>query len=651
VIRWSVLLVLATGLVAYSFWLYLRLEIAVPAARWLAAARAAALVLVLLLLFDVRIPAGGPAGASEDWVLLDASLSMSASAGGTSPWDEARERAAELERQGWQVVPFGGDQPPLFESDPEPTAARTLLAPMLDRAAEVGVRRVRVLSDFRLEDAVAVRSALESLPLEIELEAVGAASLVNAGVSALDVPDVGRPADPVRAEVEIHVAHSAEAALDSVTVRVLEEGAPVADVRVPAPSPGMRARVPIELPPARTTGRLRYTASVAFDGVDAFPSDDEAVAYASVGHEEGALVLVSLRPDWEPRYLLPLLEDVTGLPSVGYLRAGPDRFLPMGRAPDRGGPVDSATVRAAASAATLFVLHGLGRDADPWARSLTRRAGRTVLLPSDAEGALVSGIPSGEPRPGEWYASGDIPVSPIAGSLAGVTLQDLPPLTDVLLPTDPARVRGALLVQLRGTGTPEAALQLDEREGGRVAVGLAHGFWRWAARDNGRDVYRRLWSGVAGWLLAGEGAAPLEVRPTRWVVPRGEPVLWSVPADSVPRTLVVSRADSVAWQGELAQLADPSTHSTGVLPPGSYAYRVESAAGTPLTEGRFDVAAATLEMASPPLVPASAEGDALTAGAEVERPGSPLRTRPWPYLLVIGLLCAEWIGRRRSGLR
>jgi hypothetical protein len=56
-------------------------------------------------------------------------------------------------------------------------------------------------------------------------------------------------------------------------------------------------------------------------------------------------------------------------------------------------------------------------------------------------------------------------------------------------------------------------------------------------------------------------------------------------------------------------------------------------------------------MASPPLVPASAEGDALTAGAEVERPGSPLRTRPWPYLLVIGLLCAEWIGRRRSGLR
>jgi hypothetical protein len=549
------------------------------------------------------------------------------------------------------MVPFGADEPPLFESDPEPIAPRTLLAPILHRAAEAGVRRVRVLSDFRLEDAVAVRSALDALPLEIELEPTGSPDLANAGISALEIPDVGRPTDPVRGEVEIHVALPT----DSVTVRIFEEGEPVAELRVAAPSPGLRARAPIELPPASATGRVRYTASVGLDpsaGTDAFPSDDEAVAYVSIGHEEGALVLVSLRPDWEPRYLLPLLEDVTGLPSVGYMRAGPDRYLPMGGALDRAAPVDSSTVREAASSATLLVLHGLGREAEPWARALARRGGRTVLLPSDAEGALLAGIPSGDPRPGEWYASGDVPMSPVAGSLAGVTLQDLPPLTDVLLPNDPARVRGALLVQLRGAGPPEAALQLDEREGGRVAVGLAQGFWRWAAREDGRDVYRRLWSGVAGWLLAGEGAVPLEVRPTQWVVPRGEPVLWSVPADSIPRTLVVTLGDSVVWQGPLDERDVPSTSSTGVLPPGSYAYRVESAAGTPVGEGgRFDVAAATLEMASLPLVPASDEDGTFSAGAEVERPGSPLRTQPWPYLLVIVLLCAEWIGRRRSGLR
>lgn len=649
-IRWTLLLALAAGLVAYSFWLYLRLEIAVPAARWLAAARAAAMVLVLLLLFDVRLPFGGAGGGSDDWVLLDASLSMSAgAAGGSSAWVDAVDRARDLERQGWQVVTFGDASETVeLQDDAEPGALRTLLAPALDRAAEAGVRRVRVLSDFRLEDAVAVRSALAGLPLEVELERFGA-ELPNAGISRLDVPDVTRPSEPVQAEVEIHVA----SATDSVTVRVFEEGSVVAELRAEAPAPGLRARVPVELPPAGATGRVRYSATVSVDG-DAFPSDDEAVAYASIGHEEGAVVLVSLRPDWEPRYLLPLLQDVTGLPALGYLRAGPDRFVPMGRAPDRSVPVDSATVRRAAADATLFVLHGLSGEADAWARSLAGRTGRTVLFVADADGAELAGIPSGQPRAGEWYASGEIPVSPIAGSLAGVTVQGLPPLSDVLLPTDPARVRGALLLQLRGAGTPEAALQLDQRPAGRVAVVLAAGFWRWAARENGREVYRRLWSGVAGWLLAGEGASPLEPRPTRWVVPRGEAVMWSSPVDSVPRRVVVTAADSAGPTGAAmvdAPLTGGGTQSTGVLPPGSYAYRVEGAAGDVLGTGRFDVAEATADMAPLSLVPEAAEPAGVSAAAADERSGSPLRTRPWPYLLIIGLLCAEWIGRRRSGLR
>jgi hypothetical protein len=579
-------------------------------------------------------------------VLLDASLSMSAvPQGGTAAWQQASARAGELERQGWRVVTFGeaaaADE---FDDEAEPGALRSLLAPALDRAAEAGVRRVRVLSDFRLEDAVAVRSALGALPLEVELEAFGA-EVVNAGISAFDVPDVARASDPVAAEVEIHVA----TAVDSVTVQVFEEGARVAEVTVAAPAPGLRGRVPIELPAATATGRVRYSAAVSVPG-DAFLSDDGAVAYASIGHEEGAVVVVSLRPDWEPRYLLPLLEDVTGLPGLGYLRAGPDRFIPMGRATDRGAPVDSATVRRAAVDATLLVLHGITGDVDAWARALAAGAGRRVVFAADAAGAGLAGIPSGEARVGEWYISGEIPMSPVAGSLAGISVQGLPPLSDVLLPVDPARVRGALLIQLRGAGTPEAALQLDERPGGRVAVALASGFWRWAAREDGRDVYRRLWSGVAGWLLAGEGASPLEPRPTRWVVPRGEPVVWSAPVDSVSRRVRVSRAgagDSLVVDAPL----EGGALSSGVLPPGAYAYRVEGAAGDVLASGRFDVAEATAELAPLAAVPEADDEAGTSGGTSDEIPGAPLRTRPWPYLLVIGLLCAEWIGRRRSGLR
>jgi hypothetical protein len=326
----------------------------------------------------------------------------------------------------------------------------------------------------------------------------------------------------------------------------------------------------------------------------------------------------------------------------------------MGRAVDRGAPVDSTTVRRAAVDATLFVLHGLAGDADAWARSLAARTSRSVLFPIDAAGADLVGIPSGQPRAGEWYVSGEVPMSPIAGSLAGVSVQTLPPLSDVLLPTDPARVRGALLLQLRGAGPPEAALQLDERPNGRVAVVLASGFWRWAARENGRDVYRRFWSGVAGWLLSGEGASPLEPRPDRWVVPRGEPVVWSAPVDSVPRRVIVTSLDSAtAPAGTVvvdAPLAGQGSRSTGVLPPGAYAYRVEGPAGEALAGGRFDVARATAELAPLALVPVSdAEAGSVAAGDE--RRGSPLRTKGWPYLLVIALLCAEWIGRRRSGLR
>lgn len=638
--RWALFAALAAGLTAYSFWLYLRVDLVVPAARLLAVARAAALVTVLTLLFDVRLPADGLGGGSTRRVLLDASLSMRAEqAGGGTAWAAATERADELDGDGWTVVGFGSNTAEDPQGD-EPSQIRTLLVPALQRAAEAGAREVRVLSDMRFEDAVAVRAALESLPIDVDFERFGEA-VVNAGISRLAVPDLARPDGEMSAEVEVHGGNPG----DSISLQVLEEDRVVATLMVAAPSPGLRSTVALELPVPASTGRLRYSASVSVVG-DAFASDDEAVTYASVGHEEGALVLVSLEPDWEPRYLLPVLQEVTGLPAIGFLRAGPDRFVRMGRAVDRGAPADSSAVRRATADAAVLVVHGIGGDLDDWTRGLVTRPGRKLLFVRTTGGAGAVGVETSGPRQGEWYASADIPASPIAGALSGVSLGGLPPLTDVLVPSR-ASALAPLLLQLRGAGTPEAAVLLESRPTGRVAVALSSGFWRWAMRESGREPYRRLWSGVAGWLLADHAALAAEPRPTVWVFAQGDPVTWSMPADTAELRIAVRSGDDAVVD---TAVTGGTTLSTGTLPAGQYAYAVTRSSGDTVGSGRFDVAAGNEEMLPTPQVPDVGPTRASLGGVDGGG-GVPLRTLPWPYLLIIALLCGEWIVRRRSGLR
>lgn len=650
--RLLLFLVLAAALIAYTFWVYLRVELRVPEARRLAVLRAAALILVLLLLFDPRIPTGGVGAAPARWALLDASVSMSATdATGASAWDAAVERADDLASSGWSVVRFGGDRLDVGPGTPSeggetdaPTEPTTRLLPALQAAAEAGAREVTVLTDMRFDDAVAVRAAAETLPLEVTFERFGE-DVSNRGVARLHVPDVPRPDVGPVAEVEVHGG----AVGDTIEVALFEEGREVARTRVPAPSPGLRATTRVELPAASESGRVRYSARVVgdgADGTDGFADDDEVVTYASVGFEEGGLVLISLRPDWEPRRLLPVLEEVTGLSAQAYLRAGEDRYVRSGRAAERGTPADSATVRRAAASSTLLVVHGIDGEADAWIASLVGQPGRRLVLPADAEGARLVGLVVDPPQAGEWYASPDVPTSPIAGALSGVELQGLPPLTDVMIAEAPDP-QPVLQLQLRGAGAPQSAFHLVDDPGGRLAVALSAEWWRWAAREEGRDAYRSLWSGLAGWLLGGTRTPGAEPRPAEWVVAAGDEVVWSIPpVDSAGYRAVVSDDSGTVVDTTLTR--DDAT--TPALEPGTYGYAVIDAAGDTVGAGRFDVVRSSADM-----VPAAASTDFAALGGAtavlVEAAGRPLRTSPFPYLLVITLLCAEWIVRRRSGLR
>jgi len=638
--RLTLFLLLAALAAGYAFWVYTRVELAVRGGRRLAALRAAALILILALLFDPRFPGGARAGSDDGWVLLDASLSMQ------GVWPDALARAAELEDDGWIVVEFGdGVAARAGDGDGhEPTALRTLLADALVRAAEAGIHSVTVLSDLRFEDPVQIRAALAALPLEVSFEAVGAVGS-NAGVGNFQVPDAPRSGEARVATVDVYGSGS-----DSVDLEIREEGRLVATRRLALPAPGFTQPVEVELPAASGEGRLRYAASVAVGG-DGFTSDDVAVDYATVGHEEGALVLVSLRPDWEARYLLPVLEQVTGLSARGYLRLGPDRFAPMGRAVDRSDALDSATVRAASADAAFLVIHGVEGAVDPWARALVERAGgRTLFFPVDAGGADLAGVATSAARDGEWYASQDLPASPLAGDLAAVRFQGLPPLSDVLGLGRTVDGQVPLRLQLAGTGSGEAALVLRRARGGRQAVALASGFWRWAARaGEGRGAYRSLWSGVAGWLLAEDGAGPSqEARPTKWVYARGENAAFRLPGDSAASLRLQIDDDDGAVMDTTVQAG--GTTDIAALEPGSYVYTVVDDADEVVGSGRFDVEARTDEMIPARFAALSGEGTP-TLGGVVESAGRPFRTLLWPYLLIILLLCVEWVARRRAGLR
>jgi hypothetical protein len=632
-------LLLAAALAAYAFWIYERAELRVRGTRRLAALRAFSLVLLLALLFDPAVPGLGPHSETR-WALLDVSLSMGA--GGGQAFQEARRRADELASQGWLVVPLDGSPWPPSAAGSGASSLGSELAPSLRRAAEAGVASVRVLSDLRFEDPEAVRTALGALTAEVRMEAFGGA-VNNAGVAAFEVADQVLRSDSVTARVEVF----GEGA-DSIEVEIYEEDRRVASRSLPAPAPGLRQSVTLRLPPSSEAGRRRYAARVKVVR-DGFESDDLGVAYMTAGREEGGLVVVSLRPDWEPRSLMTVLAEATGLEASGYLRVGPDRFAPMGSALRRGPPVDSATVRGAVADATLLVLHGLDARTDAWGRSLSRLGGRTLIWPADAVGAELAATPSDPPRSGEWYASSELPASPLAADLAGAVLQGLPPLSSVLPLGEDWRGSAPVLLQLRGTGPPEAGLVLSAGEGRRAAVVLASGYWRWWAREGmARDVYRRLWSGVAGWLLAedagGGWGAP---RPRRWVVPRGQPVMWRVPGGEGDSIRVRIGPDSAAAFDGVLRGGGSST--TGPLAPGTYEYRAWGPDGRE-HRGRFDVEARTLEMLPVPRAPAAEagpDGGAIARGAG----GGPLRTTPWPYLLLLTALCAEWIGRRRVGLR
>jgi hypothetical protein len=651
-LAWALLSAVAAGL---SVWHYRTRETRGRGRLLLAGLRAAAIALVLLLLFDPELRLGGVgAEARATQVLLDASLSMTLpAADGRSRWQHGVE-TARARAGGRTILLFGREARPVDAAalpDSAPGDAGTLLLPALQAAAEAGARRVVVVTDGGIEDAAAVERWLPRLGIELSWEMVRG-EVSNRSLVEVTAPTWVESGAPFT--VDFGVAGSVA---DSAWVRARAGDRVIGRTAVAPAGPGRVAAGSLEARLEAPPGGGWWPVVVELEEADVVPDDDRRTLYVHVASEAAGIVLVSLVPDWEPRFLAPVLEQALGLPLRGFLRGTDERWVRLGGGLDAGTPATATDVRRAVGRAELLVLHGVGSDAPDWALEALRSAPRLLVFPA---GDGVAGLPVdvGPLRDGEFYPSSSIPASPVASLLAGQELGGVTPLTGLRSAEAPAGAWAPLLVARGRQGQPQPAVIAGQAGARRWAVALGAGYWQWSFRGGAeRELYTRLWGAVGGWLVRDRGdVAGGAVRPALRSAPRGRMLAWVAPglaADSVAIELIDAQG-AVALDTTVT-FTTADTAFTAPLPPGDYGYRARAFSGdvVSMAEGGMTVESWSPDFMRPAVdLSAAGTGGAIVRGGEaVRRTGTPLHTLPWPYILLVLLLATEWILRRRWGLR
>jgi hypothetical protein len=207
----------------------------------------------------------------------------------------------------------------------------------------------------------------------------------------------------------------------------------------------------------------------------------------------------------------------------------------------------------------------------------------------------------------------------------------------------------ALYAQLARRG-PQRPAVLGRRDGRirRVTV-VADGLWRWAFRGGPSEQSYRSWvAATTSWLLAGTDSAGEFARPVHPVVPNGRPMLfeWTGRGTPVPQGITWSAVSPPAEP--TGQVAGPDTlhfdgngRATVWLASGEYRYHLASGgSGVVAVEEYSD------ELLPRPVTLTAHEG-------RLERPArrTTARDRLWLFALCVLALSAEWLARRRLGLR
>jgi|SRR5689334_3863003 len=576
--------------------------------------RLGAVTLLAALLLDA------PAGRRKPlttWVALDASASWRRGAD-TAPWKTAWRdvRAAKPE----SLFLFGDSLRALRTTDSLTTPAdqASTARPAVERSLGRGHPLV-VVTDGELSDP----EALSDLPAGSRVVVVNRVPTLDIAVSSLELPRAIVSGDTVEVRVGL-IAGAKGAAAGTLMLAVGN----VPALTVAFDSLGAFAEHSM-LVRARVEGREGPTVvrAIARSPGDVEPRNDTLSMAVDLSRAASA-VFVSTSPDQDARYALSVLRGALAVPTRGYFRVAANAWRIDGSL----APVSETDVRAAFRDAPVAILHG-----DTAAFGPPRAA---------TSGPLALVVPASS-SDGEWYAA-DAPPSPLAPALSGLPWDSLPPIT--VNSVAPAGQWRALEVR-RGREEDKRVIIAGSDTPRRLVVVSASGLWRWRFRAGASaDAFTALWGSLFDWLAA-ERADRRAAVPTGVVLRAGEPVRWHRGSPTDSSVLVVLRrlgSGSAKPRDDSARVdsmtirfrGDATVTESPALAPGLYTATVRG--GTTMLAVNN----------SREWLPRATRVRAGAIGGGVPVDSAPrLRTAGWAYALLLLFLCAEWVVRRRVGMR
>lgn len=569
-----------------------------------AALRAVAVTSLVALALDVVV---GARRVPPPMVALDVSASWGRGRD-TTAFAAAARAAREAAGDSLFLV---GDSLRLAGDSIRPADRASRVRAAAERAMAAG-RALVLYTDGEVDDA----EALQALPAGSRIVLGGGEAAPDVAVVEVQAPRVTSGGDTVEARVTLGAGAAGSRA---GTVRLTLDGRVVASVAFDSlPVLGERS-IPMRFVAPSGSGPLELRAQVEAEG-DGEPRNDAAstVVELTTG---AAAVLVSSSPDLDARELAALLRGTVMLPTRAYFQVAPGQW----REDVTLQPVREEVVRRAVREAPVVVLHG-----DTALFGAPRAVTRGAL-------ALVS-PPAG--APGEWFATG-APLSPVSAALSGTAWDSLPPL-DVSA-TMPGNGEFDVLETRRARRLEQRTAIVGWERPRRVVVVGASGFWRWRFRGGvGSDAFTAVWGSVLDWL-AGERADVRAAYLAEGAVRAGGTVEWRRGAgrDSVVRAVVVRRGGGAP--ADTVTLRFPGASMNVTLPaPAAGVYDVQAPGGRSLL----------VVNPSPEWLPRRrtvSDGALGTLAAAGEAPRA--RDGSWLFALALVALCAEWLVRRRIGLR